>query len=145
MLVLHTIQVALSNLTVPYYHLLGNHDLDNLDFSEWIWMTHLKIRSSNALRESENSDPESKFRFSFSPTLNLRFLCLNSFAFGVVGHKRDDTESRVSLDQYRPSAAIGDGDDDARWTKPSAPHSLFALSSHSLFALRRYRARGNLT
>ena len=29
------LEKQLSNLTVPYFHMLGNHDLANFDFDEW--------------------------------------------------------------------------------------------------------------
>ena len=117
---LDDLEKELANLTVPYYHLLGNHDLFNYDFDEWRRLTRYKFRQSM---------PSGDFRLSLSPFPSWRFLFLNSFEFGVMGRAN---ESRVSQEAWRvlrrrnrnrnPNSAegLGEGAARRRWTAYNA-------------------------
>ena len=84
---LDALELQLGNLSVPYYALLGNHDLANFDFAGWRRLSTSARRRIRRTMASSSSPPRpSDFRFSFSPRPNLRFIMLNSYAEGVLGN-----------------------------------------------------------
>ena len=130
---LDALELQLRNLTVPYYALLGNHDLDNFDFAGWRRLSsstsgQRKIRRTMATSWSSPPRP-SDFRFSFSPHPNLRFIMLNSYAEGVLGNNSATASSSEAwrlLRRHNPNTnpysaeGLGVGAAARRWVAHNA-------------------------
>ena len=91
------LEKEISRLKAPYYHLLGNHDLSNFDFDAW--------RELRTLYSFRKWMPKETFRLSLLPFPKWRFLLLDSFEIGVVGHESADHKEDALNDSALKDAA----------------------------------------